>query len=284
VSPQGRKSVSRIPKSVKVLIGTVVGGVLVAIATYEANRGLDVIHDQGIPFEWTVALPDFGECSPKAVVDRPEREARPPDNLAELATWAKQVGALHGSHAPVHVTLQGRSDRAVVLLAMRPKVRPAPAPRHAFAVGGGCGGGLAPRSFTVDLDAPVPAFVAESGREVVPGGPGKPDKERILPAIDFPYKISSTEPEVFYIRPVTMKCDCRWSIELQWSSGADTGWVEIDDQGMPFRAIGTEGKPAYGYDLSTGKWHRSGARDGGSGVSGDAVGDEPPVGGGEPER
>jgi hypothetical protein len=45
----------------------------------------------------------------------------------------------------------------------------------------------------------------------------------------------------------TEDCDCRWYLELDWSSQGRTGTVRIDDQGVPFRTSGIKSLPQYWY-------------------------------------
>ncbi|WP_440581721.1 hypothetical protein [Streptomyces djakartensis] len=52
----------------------------------------------------------------------------------------------------------------------------------------------------------------------------------------------------------TRSCDCRWYLELDWSSQGRRGTVRIDDRGRPFRTSALEGLPRYLYDTSSRRW------------------------------
>ena len=90
--------------------------------------------------------------------------------------------------------------------------------------------------------------------EEVPQGPGEPPKQRQLAPVNFPYRISATEPEVFEIRATAKQCDCQWTFELEWSSDGKTGWEEINNNGQPFRTVSAFGKPYYIFNGQ--KWNR----------------------------
>ncbi len=51
------------------------------------------------------------------------------------------------------------------------------------------------------------------------------------PAVSFPYKVTSSDPEELLVSARTAGCDCRWYLELEWSAGGRTGTVRITDGG-----------------------------------------------------
>ncbi|MFI9819466.1 hypothetical protein ACIHFC_03160 [Streptomyces sp. NPDC052013] len=69
-----------------------------------------------------------------------------------------------------------------------------------------------------------------------------------------PYRVSAKDPEVLLVTARTGTCDCRWYLELDWSSQGRTGTVRIDDHGRPFRTTAVEGLPHYEYDTSVRRW------------------------------
>jgi hypothetical protein len=158
---------------------------------------------------------------------------------------------VHGGEALVRITVQGRSPSdAVVLQALHVRVvgRAAPRPWNAYRMDNGCGGAVTPRHFAVDLDRPRPLArpvdgLDASGAEV-----------RRIPAVSFPYKVTSSDPEELLVSARTAGCDCRWYLELEWSAGARTGTARITDGGKPFRTSGTRGRPTYVHDSAEGRW------------------------------
>ncbi|WP_228982730.1 helix-turn-helix transcriptional regulator [Streptomyces sp. DH12] len=205
-----------------------------------------------LPFTWTVGSQLWqGGCGHTYLVDRAPRAVAPPPVAADSGAWAGTHGAVHGGEALVRITLQGRSPSdAVVLQALHVRVvdRAAPLPWNAYRMDNGCGGAVTPRHFAVDLDRPRPLArpvdgVDASGAEV-----------RTIPAVSFPYKVTSSDPEELLVSARTAGCDCRWYLELEWSAGGRSGTARITDGGKPFRTSGTRGRPAYVYDSVEGLW------------------------------
>ncbi|MFI0502714.1 helix-turn-helix domain-containing protein [Streptomyces albogriseolus] len=185
-------------------------------------------------------------CGHDYVVAKPPAQVPPPPAPQDARTWAATQGAVHGEETLVELSVQGTSDTAVVLTALRVRVagRSAPAPGSAYAMDQGCGGALTPRSFDVDLDKDRPIARAVAGNDA-----GTP-----IPAVRMPYRVSATDPEVLMITARTEGCDCRWYLELDWSSQGRTGTVRIDDRGRPFRTSAVEGLPHYEYDTLNRSW------------------------------
>ncbi|MEU0104377.1 helix-turn-helix domain-containing protein [Streptomyces sp. NPDC006251] len=185
-------------------------------------------------------------CGHDYVVARPPSRVAPPPPPQDAGAWAAAHGAVHGGETLVELSVQGRSDTAVVLHALRVRVvgRSAPVQGNAYAMDQGCGGSVTPRHFAVDLDKDRPLAHAIPGSDA-----GTP-----IPAVRMPYRVSAQDPEVLLVTARTAGCDCRWYLELDWSSQGRRGTVRIDDDGRPFRTSGIEGLPRYMYDTSARQW------------------------------
>ncbi|GGV72112.1 hypothetical protein GCM10010294_32250 [Streptomyces griseoloalbus] len=185
-------------------------------------------------------------CGHDYVIAKPPKQVPPPPAPQDAGTWAATQSAVHGGETMVELSVQGTSDTAVVLTALRVRVagRTDPAPGNAYAMDQGCGGALTPRYFDVDLDKDRPIARAVAGNDA-----GTP-----IPAVRMPYRVSATDPEVLLVTARTAGCDCRWYLELDWSSQGRTGTVRVDDHGRPFRTSGIEGLPRYAYDTSARDW------------------------------
>jgi hypothetical protein len=170
----------------------------------------------------------------------------PPPVPQDAGVWAASQNAVHGGETLVRLSVQGRTDTAVVLEALRVRVvgRTAPAEGNAYAMDQGCGGSITPRSFDVNLDKDRPIARAVAGSDA-----GTP-----IPAVRMPYRVSAQDPEVLLVNARTQACDCRWYLELDWSSQGRTGTVRIDDDGRPFRTTGIKGLPRYVYETSARQW------------------------------
>ncbi|MFD5433414.1 helix-turn-helix domain-containing protein [Kitasatospora sp. NPDC127067] len=169
----------------------------------------------------------------------PAQVTPPPSSSGRIDSWAASQRLVPAGHLRIELTALGASSDAVVLNSMSVQVvstRPAPK-WNAYTPGSGCGGGLEPASFAVDLDAATPRLVPVAGRE----------GERRTGTTDFPYRISATDPQVIDVDAATRSQDVSWFLELVWT-GKDgrkgTMRVDLGDQ-QPFRTVGMQGAPNY---------------------------------------
>ncbi|MEU9296197.1 helix-turn-helix transcriptional regulator [Streptomyces sp. NPDC048266] len=201
------------------------------------------------PLTWTVASHLWKNgCGHTYLV---ERTPPPPPESADARSWAAAQGAVDGGETLVRVSVQGKSAAAVVLQALHVRVveRGAPLPWAGYRMDDGCGGAVTPRRFEVDLDRPRPVARALDGYDA------SGQEGRTLPAVSFPYAVSAAEPEELLVFAGAAGCDCRWYLELEWSSEGRRGTVRIgDEDGLPFRTSGAKGRPVYGYDSVGRAW------------------------------
>ncbi|MFF8655504.1 helix-turn-helix domain-containing protein [Streptomyces huasconensis] len=178
-------------------------------------------------------------CSQRFLVNRkPNQVPQPPAVEQDAPGWAADLGAVSAGEQLVEVTVQGLGKDTVVLQGMHVRVQSTSSPLawNDFQMGVGCGGNVSTKSFAVDLDDGTPTLTPKAGQR------------------DFPYKVSESDPEVFYVKASTEAHDVRWYLELEWSSGRRHNVLRIDDQGKPFRTSGNEGRPTYGWPLGGSKW------------------------------
>lgn len=155
-------------------------------------------------------------------------------------------GAVSAGEQYLELTVQGTGEETVVVdsLTVRTVGKAAPLAWNDYAMGYpgvGCGGGVPTRAFSVALDAARPALVPEAGHK------------------NFPFKVSESDPEVYYVTADASAYDVRWYLELSWSSGARHGKLTIDDKGRPFRTSGENGRPDYEFPLGGSAWERAGS-------------------------
>ncbi|MFE4604960.1 helix-turn-helix domain-containing protein [Kitasatospora indigofera] len=192
------------------------------------------------PLTWTVNSQLWGAgCDHDYVIDKAPQQVPPPPVPQDAASWAHSQGAVHGGRTLMEISVQGRTDTAVVVEALRVRVvgRSAPVRGTVYSTGQGCGGDLDPRTFAVDLDIDRPIARPVQGGEAGTSAP----------AGRMPYRVSSKDPEVLLVDARTVGCDCLWYLELDWSSLGRTGTERIDDAGLPFRTSGVDGLPHYWY-------------------------------------
>lgn len=180
-------------------------------------------------------------CSQHYLVNRPAQQVPPPPNESDARGWVTALGGVPSGEQLLALTVQGSGRATVVLKALHVRVldKGAPLAWNDYAMGVGCGGGVETKSFTVDLDAGRPAVALKGGQR------------------DFPYKVSESDPEVFYVFADAQAHDVSWYLELDWSSGTRSGTVRVDDHGKPFRTSGNVGRPAYDYPLGGSEWGKA---------------------------
>ncbi|MEK8143775.1 hypothetical protein NKH18_22600 [Streptomyces sp. M10(2022)] len=69
-----------------------------------------------------------------------------------------------------------------------------------------------------------------------------------------PYRVSSSDVQVFNIDAHVEDHDVTWYLELEWSSGDRSGTVRIDDNGKPFHTSAITDRPQYIYRFDTAEW------------------------------
>ncbi|WP_282696265.1 helix-turn-helix transcriptional regulator [Streptomyces sp. CC208A] len=233
----------------------VVGGALAVVVTMTLGAVLlpgksrEGAAEPPAPLTWTVASHIWKNgCGHTYLV---ERTPPPPPEAADARSWAAAQGAVDGGETLVRVSVQGKGAAAVVLQALHVRVveRGAPLPWAAYRTDDGCGGAVTPRSFEVDLDRPRPVARALDGYDA------SGQEGRTIPAVSFPYAVTAAEPEELLVSARTAGCDCRWYLELEWSSEGHRGTVRIgDEDGEPFRTSGAKGRAVYGYDSGGRAW------------------------------
>ncbi|MFH9676410.1 helix-turn-helix domain-containing protein [Streptomyces sp. NPDC017405] len=187
------------------------------------------------PYTWE------SPCSQHYLIDRPPTAVNPPPSEQGAPAWVAVHQAVSAGEQFVTFTVQGTGRQTVVLerLSVRMAGKRSPLAWNDYAMGYpgvGCGGGVPTRSFSVALDAMRPSPVPAAG------------------SADFPFKVSQSDPEVFYVTADASAYDVSWYLELSWSSGNRHGTLVIDDAGHPFRTSGNNGRPAYAFPLGGQKW------------------------------
>ncbi|MET9413451.1 helix-turn-helix domain-containing protein [Streptomyces klenkii] len=177
-------------------------------------------------------------CSQHFLVDRSPGAVPVPPGEPDAPGWVGRLGAVAAGEQFIKITLQGTGKETVVLEGLQVRVqntRP-PLAWNEYRTGVGCGGDVATRSFGVDLDSARPVAAPRAGQR------------------DFPYKVSESDPEVFYVKAAAQRHDITWYLEVQWSSGGRRGVLRIDDQGRPFRTSGAAGRPSYHWPGGSPGW------------------------------
>ncbi|MEZ3182579.1 helix-turn-helix domain-containing protein [Streptomyces pimonensis] len=208
----------------------------------DGDKGAVPLTVQTNPYAWQ------DPCSQRYLINRPASEVKPPPQEPGAAAWVSAFGAVSSGEQYVQLTVQGTGDETVVVqgLTVRVAGKRSPLPWNDFAMGYpgvGCGGNVPTRSFTVALDAARPVVAPEAGQR------------------NFPFSVSESDPEVYYITADASAYDVSWYLELKWSSGSSSGTLVVDDKGRPFRTSGNNGRPAYEFPLGGEEWVPEGTTD-----------------------
>ncbi|MFE2210479.1 helix-turn-helix domain-containing protein [Streptomyces canus] len=177
-------------------------------------------------------------CSQHFLVDSDPEQVGPPATEENAPRWSAAYGAVASGEQRVALTVQGTGEDTVVLNSLHVRVlaKGAPLAWNDYSMGVGCGGGVGTKSFDVDLDDGSPTVTVKNGQR------------------DFPYKVSESDPEVFFVTAHTKAHDVRWDLSLDWSSGDRSGTVHLDNAGSPFRTSADAGRPGYDYPLGSSEW------------------------------
>ena len=187
------------------------------------------------PYAWV------NPCSQHYLIQRGPGDVVPPPLEQDASAWVSAHGAVSAGDQFLEITVQGTGPETVVVdsLTVRTVGKGAPLAWNDYAMGYpgvGCGGGMPTRSFSVALDAARPALVPEAGHQ------------------DFPFTVSESDPEAYYVTADASAYYVRWYLELSWSSGSRHGTLTIDDKGRPFRTSGSNGRPDYEFPLGGSAW------------------------------
>ncbi|MFF2144866.1 helix-turn-helix domain-containing protein [Kitasatospora sp. NPDC058190] len=177
-------------------------------------------------------------CSQHFLVNSAPAQVGPPATERDAPRWAAAYGAVSSGEQQVALTVQGTGADTVVLEALHVRItaKGAPLAWNDYSMGVGCGGEVDTKSFDIDLDRGSPVITVRGGQR------------------DFPYKVSKSDPEVFYVTAHTKAHDVRWDLTLDWSSGNRRGTVPIDNKGTPFRTSADVNRPGYDYPPGGSEW------------------------------
>ncbi|GFE18721.1 transcriptional regulator [Streptomyces glebosus] len=185
-------------------------------------------------------------CGVNYLLQKSPDRVPPPPPPQDFRGWARAEGGIDGGHLRLQLTATGRTADAVVLTSLHVRVvgRHTALPWSAYEMGNGCGGGITPRAFAIDLDDAQPLAKPMAGQ----------DGDIVVPAKNFPFKVSTQDPQVLNLDLHTEGHDVSWYLEVGWSSGSRRGTISVDDGGKPFRTSAIKGREHYSYRSDTNRW------------------------------
>ncbi|MGW3571050.1 helix-turn-helix domain-containing protein [Streptomyces sp. NPDC000941] len=215
-----------------------------APASAAQNSGVTTEQAEAAPVKVTTRPYVYkNPCNQHFLVDSEPAQVGPPVVEQDAPRWAAAYGAVPSGDQRIALSVQGTGKDTVVLEALHVRIvtKGTPLAWNDYSMGVLCpGGGAAVKSesFDIDLDSGSPQVTAKNGQR------------------DFPYKVSESDPEVFYVTVRINAHDVRWDLSLDWSSGDRHGTVHIDNKGTPFRTSAR--RPGYTYQPSSSEWIKRG--------------------------
>lgn len=190
----------------------------------------------------TVTVPSPSGCPAFAVQDVGSLPAR--DEMDAEWVWSHEGGFVYG---PAVLYVEGPQDRAVIITSIEVvdmKRMPVADGAALVLMCDPDGGALGGRSFGIDFSN------NDTTAELLP----QPNEmgENLT---DFPYTVSSTDPELFQVNiNEAPLCICSYRLKLNWLSDGKSGSTIIDSgDGREFRFVSTQDLPTYvwleGHDL-----------------------------------
>ncbi|MER5358047.1 helix-turn-helix transcriptional regulator [Streptomyces sp. NPDC002785] len=247
-SPSGaKKSGKPVPSGSASVSSPPSGGASAPSRGHGTGAGSGGQQSGGVPLSATISSYNWEEpCGQHYVLDQKPNDVPPPPPPQDTRGWARALGGVDGGSMQLELTVQGKSGEAVVLngLHVRTLSRKVPLAWSAYSMGEGCGSGITPQSFDIDLDDSRPTLTPVAGQQ----------GDVRVPPKNFPFRVSSTDVEVFDLKAHVEGHDVSWYLELDWSSGGRKGTLRIDDGGKPFRTSSIQARPKYMYRYDTAQW------------------------------
>ncbi|MER6999941.1 helix-turn-helix transcriptional regulator [Streptomyces sp. NPDC000410] len=194
-----------------------------------ANKPKPPVRESG-PVAPNVGISSYNwesPCGEQYLVNQPPNQIPPPPPPQDRRGWANALDAVRAGTMQLQLTVTGNTERAVLLNDVHVRVvgRNAPLDWEAYSMGTGCGSGITPQTFDIDLDSARPTTKPVAGQ----------DGDIVVPAKDFPYQVSTRDPQVLNLNVHTEGHEVLWYLELDWNSGDQKGTIRVDDGGKPFR-------------------------------------------------
>ncbi len=178
------------------------------------------------PPELTAYAADVNGCTPKYFNARLDELRAHPETVDRSGVWIPTADLWPS----VNVTVQAPTSQAIVLTGAKVSVLSArPLPARGSVVDAECGGGMDERAFDVDLRTD-PVSVRPSEVRTGQGG--------VIKSRDFPFKVSSGDPEQFVFNVKNVARDVRFAITFSWVSDGQPGSTRLDNGGRGFHVMG----------------------------------------------
>lgn len=152
-----------------------------------------------------------------------------PGGCARFHSWADQLGAVPAARTEFRLFVKGRADDPVVLDEIRPRILSRKPRLHGTPVKCPADGETPIRGILIRLDDPVPRarFVDEELRQ-------KP----------IAFTLAKNETATFDVSASSVRCFCRWVLDLRFVVGGSTRILTVTNHGQPFETTAQDGANA----------------------------------------
>jgi hypothetical protein len=140
------------------------------------------------------------------------------------AEWVYAHGGATDAGAWTTLAVQGTTDQAVILQGFEIvdlEAQRAHPNSYSISTCNPFGGRETNRYFDLILNPKHRQVIARPAYD--PGDTGK-----IEQAVDFPFRISSSDPEYFVFNVTGPSCVCSWRLAINWTSGGRSGQMKVD--------------------------------------------------------
>jgi hypothetical protein len=138
----------------------------------------------------------------------------------DFRPWARSHGGIDAGETMLAVVVQGKSDAAVLLSQLQPKIVSGPSqPKHGIQVSCPSQGDAEMRAITVDLDRGRTRYRSKSGAP-------------------FGFTVANGETETLDIVARTRRATYKWVLKLELVVAGKKEELTIDDHGQPFQTTG----------------------------------------------
>jgi hypothetical protein len=239
----GTESSSRIARMRKWLFSIIVaavGAVLLELATGAITGGVSTLWERinpQSPVYISITKTDLvrvSKASAHVALKPPSQIPAVPrkEGPARDQWWAELKDSLvdaEGTNLDIHVT--GKDESPVIITGIQLRVISRDNPLNGTYLECGQGDGVEGRYLEFDLDSGQLTASDDNTRD------------NVSTPINFPYRVSASSSESFFVAAVTQKYHVKWFLELGFVHKDKKGVIKIDDNGQPFENTSTYSLP-----------------------------------------
>lgn len=233
--------------------GTVILAGASAFAAGLGSHAADRVTASTPPIVSYSASEERSECGMETFVAEPDGARILANGQPDWNRILKLPDAAPAGRDVVQVSIQGESQREVTFTGIYVKVRRHLVPRGTV-IAAPCGGPTEGRDIEVNLDQAPPRITGTNSNPHGILGDSESFGPNASTPIKFPWTVSLTDPLLLYIFATTESCDCSWSAEIPWVSGARRGTLHVNNGGKGYSVVGASGMKTHVWEGTQQGW------------------------------